>query len=249
MDKSLSIVMPAYNESKSIETSLRQTMEACKRAPGKFEIIVVNDCSTDNTLEIAQRVAKEFPEIRVITNESNLGFGGAFRNGVMHAKLSYVVLQVADDAIGSESYGEIISHTGEADMIIPYLANPEVRGFARRAVSWCYVNLINFLFGMNVRYYNGHNIFPTKAIQALHYTESFAYMVEIILRMIRENGLSMNDSVPMYIKQRQDGQTKAFKMKNVISVVRTIASLFWRLQIVGVETPAASESGRPVAKK
>ena len=86
----LSIVMPAYNEAEIIERTVREWHEAViSRLPGS-ELVVVNDCSKDQTGEVLSRLAMEFPTLRPLQPEHNGGHGKALRFGFDHVATKWV---------------------------------------------------------------------------------------------------------------------------------------------------------------
>jgi glycosyltransferase involved in cell wall biosynthesis len=78
----LSIIVPAYNEEKTLADSVASACAAAMQAGGDFEIIVVNDCSADSTAMVAEEIAAKNPRIRALSNPVNLGMGGAFKTGL-----------------------------------------------------------------------------------------------------------------------------------------------------------------------
>ncbi len=90
----VSVVMPAYNAEKyigaAIESILTQTFN-------QFELIIVNDASTDNTKNIISSFSKQDPRIIVIQNETNLGIAGSRNRGLQTARGKYIAWQDADD--------------------------------------------------------------------------------------------------------------------------------------------------------
>ncbi len=93
-DPKVSVVIPVYNAEKyigeAIEGILNQTFK-------DFELILVNDCSTDNTLEIMQKYAKQDERIKILTNEKNLKVCKTANRGIKEARGEYIVKQDADD--------------------------------------------------------------------------------------------------------------------------------------------------------
>ena len=91
----LSIVIPAYNEEENIESAVRSIARHFKDA----EIVVVNDCSTDKTLQILEKLQKEIKDLLVLTNEVNSGHGTSVVNGLMAATRDYILYIDADQQI------------------------------------------------------------------------------------------------------------------------------------------------------
>ncbi len=91
----LSVVVPCYNEQKTLETCIHRVLEI-QDDMLSLEIIIVDDCSTDRSLEVALALAQRHPEIRVLHHEKNQGKGGALRTGFRHATGDFVAIQDAD---------------------------------------------------------------------------------------------------------------------------------------------------------
>jgi dolichyl-phosphate beta-glucosyltransferase len=94
----LSIVIPAFNEQGRLEPTLRAYLDYCRRQGRSVEILVVDDGSTDATTALVERVAGEFPEIRLIRLPQNEGKGYAVRSGVVNARGSRILFADADGA-------------------------------------------------------------------------------------------------------------------------------------------------------
>jgi glycosyltransferase involved in cell wall biosynthesis len=91
-----SIVVPAYNESGRLPATLRQILEHVHQQQWHVEVVVVDDGSRDNTVEVARRFAAEHPEVRVIQNPGNQGKGYAVRNGMLQARGAVMLFTDAD---------------------------------------------------------------------------------------------------------------------------------------------------------
>jgi len=91
----LSIVVPCFNEEMTLERCLRHVLEIQDDSLS-LEIIIVDDCSTDNSLKIAQGLAEKYSEIVVLHHEHNRGKGAALKTGFQHATGQIVAVQDAD---------------------------------------------------------------------------------------------------------------------------------------------------------
>jgi glycosyltransferase involved in cell wall biosynthesis len=98
MIKILSVVVPAYNEGKTISVILNKLRTSRSVFNIEKEIIVVNDCSKDNTKEAVERFIVKHPDvsIRLVSHEVNQGKGAAIRTGIQHATGDCVIIQDAD---------------------------------------------------------------------------------------------------------------------------------------------------------
>jgi glycosyltransferase involved in cell wall biosynthesis len=91
----LSIVIPCFNEETTLARCLQHVLEIQDESLA-LEIIIVDDCSTDNSLDIAQSLAEKYPEITVLCHEQNRGKGAALQTGFQHATGQIVAVQDAD---------------------------------------------------------------------------------------------------------------------------------------------------------
>lgn len=229
---SISIIVPCLNE----EGNLRATIESVKDALASsdrfsdYEILIFNDCSTDNTGKVAEEIKKKEKGVRVIHNPRNMGFGYNYTEGVRLAKKDYIIMVPGDNEIPAEAIKKVFSRTGEADIIIPYTANPQVRPFSRRLISRVFVALINALFGLNISYYNGTCVIKSSILKKVPLkTWGFAYMAAILVRLLRSGASFVEIGVD--IVQRSSGKTKAFAFKNIVSVLNAILTLFWDVRV------------------
>ena len=151
----LSVVVPCYNEADNVQATLKSIAKAIELAPIPYEVIVVDDASLDNTLEVAQAAARTDFRIRVVANVVNRGLGGAYKAGCAQAANAYLILVPGDNGFPSASIARTLSRIGTADIVIPYVTNTSARGFLRGGLHYSFTALLNFLFWISVKYYNG----------------------------------------------------------------------------------------------
>jgi glycosyltransferase involved in cell wall biosynthesis len=222
-------VVPCFNE----EDNVAPTVASIRHALGardSYEIILVDDCSRDRTLERMQAFAQADPRIRVVHNEVNLSMGGAYKSGLSTATAKYVMMLPGDDGFPSQSIAEVLSHAGEADIIIPIVTNQAVRTRFRAFASRCFTALLNWMFWLNVGYYNGAVLQRTDLMRTIEIkTNSFAYQGEALVKLIARGATYTHCHVK--IRERAAGKSSALKLKNQIAVWKTISHL---MSAVGV---------------
>jgi glycosyltransferase involved in cell wall biosynthesis len=79
MSINLSIIIPCYNEENTIFLIVEKIKKIKSLTP---EIIIVDDCSTDNTSDVLKKISQLYPDIKIVTHEKNLGKGAAIRSGI-----------------------------------------------------------------------------------------------------------------------------------------------------------------------
>ena len=221
---SVSFVVTALNEEANIRATVDSIRTAIEKRLDDHEIILVNDGSTDRTGAVMEELAAASDRIRVVHNSKNRGFGGAFKSGAAHAGKDYVVRICGDNAVPAEGIGVVLDRIGQADLVIPYIANPQFRSWGRRLGSRTFTKIINSCFGLSVRYYNHCVVFPRNLLNSITIvTDGFAYQAEAVVKLLKA-GCSYVE-VGVNDLPRFQGESTALKPKNVLNVLRAIFSL------------------------
>lgn len=96
MDLTYSFIIPAYNESERLTSSLPKVLDYVRQQGLQAEVIVVNDGSNDGTADVVRKFAATNPEVRLLENPGNRGKGYSVRNGMLHAKGEVMLFTDAD---------------------------------------------------------------------------------------------------------------------------------------------------------
>jgi|GEM_PF-380453 len=228
--RSLTVFVPAYNEVENLASTVETIMRALSVSVEDYEVIVVDDGSTDGTYEVADALAARFAEVRVIHNPRNMGLGYGWMRAIEAATKSSFIFVPGDDTWPYRSVLELFGNLGKADVVTSFTTNPGVRSPVRRVLSSIYTTGLNALFGLDMRYYHGLTIYPVEFLRVHPITTyGFASMAEALLRAIHE-GLSFIE-VACVIEERAHGRSKALTAKNLGSIGMTVARLFVDLRL------------------
>jgi glycosyltransferase involved in cell wall biosynthesis len=242
--RSLSIVIPAYCERENILHTLENVTRALLPLDIAHEILVVDDGSTDGTGDVVLSNLDRFPNVRLLVNERNLGFGSSYRRGVDEAALDHIVMVHGDNAWGWETLREFFSHVGDADVIIGYTRRmARSRTWRRTIVSKTFTMLINMITGRRLQYYNGLQIHQAGVLKSLKIESSgYGFQPEVLIKSLRLTKTFLE--VPMDLIERKQGESKAFRVKNVIDVARTLRRLRALERRSAPDAPAVRVTGR-----
>jgi dolichol-phosphate mannosyltransferase len=227
---SVTVVLPALNEEHNIRPAAERVIKALSNVVDDFEVIVINDGSTDRTGAVANELAQSHSSMRVLHNSRNMGLGYSYIRGYREATKKFFIYVPGDNTWPSESLNELFRHLGEADIITSYSTNPEVRPAGRQWVSSAYTAIINFLFSRRLAYYNGLTIYPVAFLRTEPTTTSgFGFQAEVLLKALAA-GLSYVE-IPLRIDERSAGKSRAVNLRNITSVFVTLCHLFYELRI------------------
>ena len=239
MARSLSIIIPAYCEAENIIGTLENVTTALAPLALQHEILVIDDGSRDNTGALVTASSHRFPNVRLLVNPRNLGFGATYRRGVEAAALDHIVMVHGDNAWGSVTLSEFFSHLGEADVIVGYTRDMwRSRTLTRTLISKGFTFAVNLIGRRHLRYYNGLQIHRAAILKSLRIESSgYGFQAEVLVKSLRLTKTFVE--VPMDLVEREKGESKAFRLKNVVDTLRTLRVLR------ALEQSAMPDSARP----
>ncbi len=149
----VSIIVPAYNEGDHISDNIKEFIETCENFDYDYELIIVDDGSTDNTYEEASKFNSG--HVKVITYPKNQGKGYALRQGVQHVTGDMVTFIDADLDLHPRQIATFIEYMNNGhDIVVGSKRHPLSKvdyPLKRRFLSACYQLLVRALFGMNIK--------------------------------------------------------------------------------------------------
>ncbi len=185
--KKVSIIIPAYKQEKTIKQDIDNICNTMKQTRLDFEIIVVDDGSTDNTFDEAKKSQCE--NVKVVRYEENEGKGYAVRYGMARSKGDYIAFIDAGMDIDSNGISMLLEHMEwyDADVIVGSKRHPASQvnyPFTRRIYSWGYYTLVRLLFGLKIRdTQTGLKVFKREVLEQVLprlVIKRFAFDIEIL---------------------------------------------------------------------
>jgi dolichol-phosphate mannosyltransferase len=121
----LSIILPVFNQQKKILSSIRRVKQAVELWFSNYELIVVNDGSTDNTLTLLKGIALTDEHIRILSYTPNRGKGYAVRHGVLHSEGDIVMFLDGDLDISPDLIKDYVERLSTADLVVASKRHPQ----------------------------------------------------------------------------------------------------------------------------
>ena len=184
-NSSLSVVFPMWNEEENIRHTVSITGVVLESFTEDYEIIIVDDCSTDGSGAIADELARDNPKITVIHLPVNSKLGGALRAGFQRASKEYILYSDSDLPFDMEEIKRAlrILFLTRADIVTAYRHDRTTEGFVRTLYSMAYNILIRILFGVRVRDINfSLKLFKRKILDEIQLTSNGSFIdAELII--------------------------------------------------------------------
>ncbi len=142
----VSVVMPAYNEAGMVGPQIEKVREVMDRTNCPYELIVVDDGSTDATAEVVRQ-----HDVVLISKRYNRGYGAALKTGIAAARYEWILIIDADGTYPSESIPELLQALPEYDMVVAARTGKCVHiPLIRRPMKWVLGRLANYLAGQTI---------------------------------------------------------------------------------------------------
>ena len=213
----LSIIIPAYNEGPTIHRILDRIAEVELEDGTQKEIIIVNDCSTDNTEEAVLTYIKNHPAQNILyfRHEKNLGKGAALHTGISKATGEYLIIQDADLEYDPQEYNDLLAPVkkGFADVVYGSRftgSNPHRILFFWHTIGNRFLTFVSNLFtNLNLTDMETcYKLFDTKTIQGLNLKEKrFGFEPEVTARISRVPGVRIYEvGISYYGRTYEEGK-------------------------------------------
>lgn len=185
----LSIFFPFWNEEQNIEGVVRKALPVAEKLSKKWEIIMVDDGSSDKTYEIAQKLHKEDPRLIAVKLEKNRGYGAALKTGFENARYNLVVFNDGDGQFDFSEVDKFLGKIDSADIVIgarkKRLDNPFRHILMNLLKVWDFI-----FFGFRFKDIDcGFKLFRKEALEKILPFESEGAMIttEILARAKKAN--------------------------------------------------------------
>lgn len=237
----LSFILPALNERENIAGAVRGVVAAAQGRLPDFEVLVVDDGSTDGTSGVADQLARADPRVRALHNATRLGYGASFFRGAEAARGESVMLVPGDGEVPEEAVARMLDARTRADIVLPVVTGSSARPLLRRAASRAFVLLLNLLFGRRVSYYTGHAILPRRALLSVPFRDpGHTFMAVPVVCLLRSGFTCVEVEAPL--RYRAHGSSKALSVRNV---ALALCSLAWLVRWAYWERGRVEPSGPP----
>jgi glycosyltransferase involved in cell wall biosynthesis len=143
---SLSVILPAFNEAKNLPATVKALSHRLRQLQIEYEIIVVDDGSTDETNNVCRQLSEAEPDLGIVLHENNCGYGAALRSGFLAATHEFVYLTDADGQFDLEHLPAFLEKASTADAVIGYRrtrADAQHRIVLSRLGNWLAGNKFN----------------------------------------------------------------------------------------------------------
>ena len=221
----LSFILPAYNEAESIALALSRVTASLREFCADYEIIVIDDCSTDGTGTIAKEFARRDPRVRILRNERNLNYGTSLKRGIAAARFEWLVHNAVDLPLAPEDMQPFFAVLDEADVVVARRMSREAHSPWRKLTSVTNRGLLQILFSPSAVDLNFTQFYRRSVASSFRLVSNSPAVVtpELILRAERRGLRVLEIEVPF--RRRQAGKAHFGRPKDILWTLRDLIRL------------------------
>lgn len=190
---SLSVFFPCYNEEKNVEKLVRDAQRFLPSIVADYEIIVIDDGSTDMTATITKKLSEKDPHVRLIRHETNRGYGAALRTGFENSLKDYIFFTDGDNQFDIKELTNLLSYIHNFHIVVGYRIKRQ-DNFMRLVNAWSFKILIEILFGLKIKDLNcAFKIFKREVIENVKMESTGALINAELLISAMKRGYKMRE--------------------------------------------------------
>ncbi len=241
----LTVLMPAYNEAAGLGGAVEQVLAALDAYDISAELLIVDDCSTDGTREVADGLQARDPAVRVVHHAANQGIGGGMRTGIAEARGRWLILIPADLALDLAELRRYFDAARDADAVVGIRSDRRDYNRFRRLVSWTNIRLIQALFGMSLRQFNYISMYRVDYLRRINVGSwgSAFFFAEILIRL-QAMGARLKEVDIIYLP-RASGQATGANLRLIAVTGRDMWRFWWHWNILGERNRLESSIRNP----
>ena len=246
---SLSMVVPALNEDELVDEFLEKSIRDLSAVTNDWEIVFVDDGSTDKTVEYAQAWANKYPQINIVSLGRNLGNGANVEVGFQHATKEVVFNNTVDAFFNTEDLEWIVPHLEQYDSISGYRSDLSANNPYQKLLTLGNLTLIRTLFPLKLKAYQTVQFHRRSLFEQIQIEGRSSFVSPELLIKAHYLGYSIGE-VEVKFHPRLKGTAKGGGLKHVVRTFRDMIKFWFKWVVlkrpIAVRRPVAVRGPGPV---
>src|SRR5438067_4403507 len=226
----LSVFFPAYNDSGTIASMVIRTVKTASELTSDFEVIVVDDGSADSTAEIADELARTYPEVRAVHHPINRDYGAALQTGFRSATKELIFYTDGDAQYDPTELAALWENLGEADLVNGYKIS-RADPLHRIVIGRLYHYIVSIMFGLKLRDVDcDFRLMRRSIFERINLEKTSGIICVEMMKKIQDAGFRIVE-VPVHHYHRAYGKSQFFNYRRLFRTARDLM-LLWVALVV-----------------
>ena len=228
---SVSAFFPCYNDEFSIAGMVTDVRSALVDAVDDFEIIVIDDGSTDGSLGVLRALAVDVPELRIVVHDANRGYGGALQSGFAAATKQWIFYTDGDAQYDAREVVRCLDAASDAVDVVQGFKIGRGDAWYRRVIGRTYHHTVKVLFGLRVSDTDcDFRLIRSSVMRTIHLTSTSGVIcVELMYELAHRNARFVEVGVSHH--WRPHGRSQFFRLRRIARSAQQLGELWWRVRL------------------
>jgi glycosyltransferase involved in cell wall biosynthesis len=223
----VSVVIPAFNEEANLRSTVTLISHKLDELSTTFEMIIVNDGSTDRTATIAEELRRADKRVRIIHHPRNFGPGSGVFTGIEVSEGEFVIFIPADLALDINELYKYIDASRTCDLVVGIRSDRRDYSLPRKFVSLVNIALIKLLFGMKERQFNYIHMYRREMLERIDIESRGVFITAEIMIKARDLGYRLHEIDITYVP-RVAGKATCGKFVVIREAITDLLKFWWK---------------------
>jgi glycosyltransferase involved in cell wall biosynthesis len=227
---SVSAFFPAFNDGGTIPSMVISVIRTLPKVADDFEVIVVNDGSSDYTAEMLEELARVYPQVRIVTHPQNRGYGAALRSGFGNATKEWIFYTDGDGQYDPRELVDLVGAVREDTDIVNGYKIERHDPLHRVVIGRIYHHIVRFLFGFHLRDVDcDFRLIKRPVFDAIRLRSTSGTICLEMVKKMQDAGFKFEE-VPVHHFHRAYGKSQFFNFPRLIRTAVQLFTLWWELR-------------------